>query len=201
MALSLLKCTPCSFSGPLGNCEMLTVDVNMTSWFSESTYVQGSGLSSCSAGAREHACLYASTPASSARQISPEVTAVVRLKTCDRSVAQRLGKEKLTNWQVLGFGAAPFKSSFGCNLHQAVLSSTPPSATCITDITLTVAEVRMPNGRRWAAYNTARAPNGCTFQPSMEQADIVGTTLLEAAHRTHLWSKADRCQLSVLRVR
>lgn len=56
-------------------------------------------------------------------------------------------------------------------------------------------------GRRWAAYGTARAPNGCIFQPSTEHADTAGTALLEAAHRTHLWIKADWYQLSVFPVR
>lgn len=52
-------------------------------------------------------------------------------------------------------------------------------------------------GRRWAAYCTVRATNGCIFQPSTEHADVAGTALLEAAHRTRLWIKADWYQHSV----
>lgn len=52
----------------------------------------------------------------------------------------------------------------------------------------------MPMGYRWAAYGTARVPNGCTFQPSTEHAPTAGTALQEAAHRTRLCIKADRCQ-------
>lgn len=55
----------------------------------------------------------------------------------------------------------------------------------------------MSMGHRWAAYGTARAPNGCILQPSIEHALTAGTALQEAAHPPHLWVKADWCQESL----
>lgn len=107
MALSLLKFVYASFSRPVwetarGYC-IFNIDVSMTSWFSEGTNVQGSGLSSCPGRGCEHACLHASTPESNARQISPKFALLLTPKTCDRTVAQGLGKARLTNWQTIGF--------------------------------------------------------------------------------------------------